>query len=159
MSEENKVVLSPGDKAPDFCLPSDQGETVCLSELQGQKVILYFYPKDNTPGCTTQACEYNAHLPTLQARGVRVIGISPDSVKSHEKFRSDYDLRFTLLSDPDRKVFDLYGAFGNKMNYGKVIRGIIRSTFVVDENGLIQSASYNVKAKGNADRIVNSLEQ
>jgi peroxiredoxin Q/BCP len=130
-------VLEPGDKAPDFELQSDAEETVQLSKLRGQKVILYFYPKDNTSGCTTEACDFRDRLPDIRDRGAVVLGVSPDGIASHQKFKAEYDLPFALLSDPDHKVAEVYGAWGEKKNYGKTYQGMIRSTFLIDEDGII----------------------
>ncbi len=150
-------MVEPGDKAPDFELPSDDGGVVRLSGLRGQKVILYFYPKDDTPGCTTEACDFRDRLPEIENRGAVVLGVSPDSIKSHQKFKAKYDLPFSLLSDPDHQVAGLYGAWGEKKMYGKTFEGLIRSTFVIDENGVIAEAYRKVKAKGHAERVVEGL--
>jgi len=150
-------VLEPGDKAPDFELQSDDGETVRLSELRGSKVILYFYPKDNTSGCTTEACDFRDRLPEIEDQGAVVLGVSPDSIESHQKFKAKYGLPFALLSDPDHKVAEVYGAWGEKKNYGKVYQGMIRSTFLIDENGVLSEVFRKVKAKGHADRVVSVL--
>ena len=150
-------MLEPGDKAPDFELQSDAEETVKLSKLRGQKVILYFYPKDNTSGCTTEACDFRDRLPDIEDRGAVVLGVSPDGIASHQKFKAEYDLPFALLSDPDHKVAEVYGAWGEKKNYGKTYQGMIRSTFLIDEDGIITEAFRKVKAKGHADRVVDVL--
>ncbi len=150
-------MLAPGDNAPDFELQSDDGETVRLSELRGKKVILYFYPKDNTSGCTTEACDFRDRLPDIEGRGAVVLGVSPDSIASHQGFKAKFDLPFALLSDPDHKVAEVYGAWGEKKNYGKTYQGLIRSTFVIDESGVIAEAFRKVKAKGHADRVVSIL--
>lgn len=150
-------MLEPGDKAPDFELQSDDGETVRLSELRGSKVILYFYPKDNTSGCTTEACDFRDRLPEIEDQGAVVLGVSPDSIESHQKFKAKYGLPFALLSDPDHKVAEVYGAWGEKKNYGKVYQGMIRSTFLIDENGVLSEVFRKVKAKGHADRVVSVL--
>jgi len=150
-------VLEPGDKAPDFELESDAGETVRLSELRGSKVILYFYPKDDTSGCTIEACDFRDRLPDIESRSAEVLGVSPDGIESHQKFKAKFDLPFALLSDPDHKVAEAYGAWGEKKMYGKTYEGMIRSTFVIDENGVIAEAFRKVKAKGHADRVVDIL--
>ena len=150
-------MLEPGDKAPDFELQSDAGETVRLSDLHGRKVILYFYPKDDTPGCTTEACDFRDRLPDIDNRGAMVLGVSPDSIASHQKFKAKYDLPFALLSDPDHKVAEVYGAWGEKKMYGKTYEGMIRSTFLIDEGGVISEVFRKVKAKGHADRVVDNL--
>ncbi|KPK65246.1 MAG: hypothetical protein AMS21_05205 [Gemmatimonas sp. SG8_38_2] len=150
-------MLEPGDEAPDFELQSDAGEKVRLSDLRGRKVILYFYPKDNTPGCTTEACDFRDRLPDIDSRGATVLGVSPDSIASHQKFKVKYDLPFVLLSDPDHEVAELYGAWGEKKMYGKTYEGMIRSTFLIDEEGVLLEVFRKVKTKGHADRVVDIL--
>jgi peroxiredoxin Q/BCP len=149
--------LSTGDPAPDFTLPTDDGRTVSLSELRGRKVIVYFYPAAMTPGCTTQACDFTDSLSSLQAHGYDVLGISPDSPEKLAKFREKDGLTITLLSDADRSVMNAYGAFGEKMLYGKKVEGVLRSTFVVDEQGAIALAQYNVKATGHVAKLRRDL--
>jgi peroxiredoxin Q/BCP len=149
--------LSPGDAAPDFTLLSDTGESVSLSGLRGQKVIVYFYPAAMTPGCTTQACDFTDSLDALKASGYEVLGISPDAPAKLAKFRERDQLTITLLADEDRSVMAAYGAFGEKKMYGKVVQGVIRSTFVVDENGKIELAQYNVKATGHVAKLRRDL--
>ncbi len=154
-------MLKEGDKAPDFCLKGidekgQEGE-FCLKDLLGSKVILYFYPKDDTPGCTTEACDFRDNLNLLASKGYRVVGVSPDSLESHRRFREKYGLNFILLSDPDKKVAEAYGAYGEKKMYGKVTKGIIRSTFLIDSEGRIERAWYNVKAKGHVASIMKDL--
>src|SRR5690348_4682837 len=127
--------LSPGEPAPDFTLPSDTGETVTLSGLRGRKVVVYFYPAAMTPGCTTEACDFSDSLASLRAQGYDVLGISPDPVEKLARFREKEGLGITLLSDVDRTALDAYGAYGEKKLYGKTVQGVIRSTFVVDEEG------------------------
>lgn len=145
--------LEPGTPAPDFTLLDQDGESVSLSDLRGTKTILYFYPAAMTPGCTTQACDFRDSLASLQGAGYRVIGISRDEPAKLTEFRERDGLTYTLLSDPDHAVHSAYGAWGEKMNYGKVIEGVIRSTFVLDENGVITEALYNVKATGHVTRL------
>jgi peroxiredoxin Q/BCP len=145
--------LEPGDQAPDFRLSDDTGKTVSLSDFAGRKVVVYFYPAAMTPGCTTQACDFSDSLDSLQAAGVSVVGISPDKPEKLAKFRSNDGLTITLLSDADRSVMNAYGAFGEKKMYGKTVQGVIRSTFVVDENGRIERAMYNVKATGHVAKL------
>lgn len=145
--------LAPGDAAPDFTLPDAQGDAVSLSSLRGKRVIIYFYPAAMTPGCTTQACDFRDSLSSLAAAGFAVIGISPDSPAKLAKFAERDGLTFPLLSDPDHKVLDAYGAYGEKMLYGKKSVGVIRSTFVVDQNGKIEKAQYAVKATGHVARL------
>jgi peroxiredoxin Q/BCP len=149
--------LSPGDEAPDFTLPSDTGEEVTLSDLRGRKVVVYFYPAAMTPGCTKQACDFTDSLDSLRAAGYEVLGISPDAPAKLAKFRERDGLGITLLSDPERQVLTAYGAFGQKQLYGKTVTGVIRSTFVVDEEGLLELAQYNVKATGHVAKLRRDL--
>src|SRR3990170_4842096 len=137
--------LAPGDAAPDFALPTDTGETLSLKELRGRKVILYVYPAAMTPGCTKQACDFRDSLGSLQAAGYEVVGVSPDTPAKLAKFRERDAITFPLVSDQDKSVLTAYGAFGEKQLYGKTVTGVIRSTFVIDENGAIEHALYNVK--------------
>jgi peroxiredoxin Q/BCP len=145
--------LQAGDPAPDFTLSDDTGETVTLSGLRGNKVILYVYPAAMTPGCTTQACDFRDSLESLQSAGYTVVGLSPDEPEKLASFRAHDHLTFPLLSDPDKSVLEAYGAWGEKMLYGKATTGVIRSTFVIDENGTIERAMYNVKATGHVARL------
>lgn len=149
--------LSVGDPAPDFTLPSDQGKAVRLSDLKGQKAIVYFYPAAMTPGCTTEACDFSDSLDALHARGIEVLAISPDTTDKLATFRERDGLTITLLSDPDRQVHEAYGAYGEKKLYGKTVQGVIRSTFVVDEEGKIADARYNVKATGHVAALRKDL--
>jgi len=149
--------LEPGTPAPDFALLDQDGETVTLSDLRGQKTILYFYPAAMTPGCTTQACDFRDSFAPLQGAGYRVVGVSRDLPAKLAEFRERDALAFTLLSDPDHAVHTAYGVWGEKMNYGKVIEGVIRSTFVLDEQGIIALAQYNVKATGHVARLRRAL--
>ena len=142
---ENK--LKSGDRAPGFKALTDKGDFLSLSDLKGKKVILYFYPKDNTPGCTTQACGFRDNYPEIEEKNAVVLGVSPDSEKSHQKFRSKYGLPFTLLVDPEHELADLYGAWGEKSMYGKKYMGIIRSHFVIDEKGDLLDVKYKVSPK------------
>lgn len=145
--------LEPGDTAPDFSLPDDTGATVSLGDFTGRKVVVYFYPAAMTPGCTTQACDFTDSLDALQAAGVSVVGISPDKPEKLAKFRANDSLTVPLLSDADRSVMQAYGAYGEKKMYGKTVEGVIRSTFVVDEEGKIERAMYNVKATGHVAKL------
>jgi peroxiredoxin Q/BCP len=149
--------LSPGDTAPDFTLTSDTGKEVSLSGLRGRKVIVYFYPAAMTPGCTTQACDFTDSLDSLKAAGYDVLGISPDQPAKLAKFRERDGLTITLLSDPERSALTAYGTFGEKKLYGKTMQGVIRSTFVVDEEGTIELAQYNVKATGHVAKLRRDL--
>ncbi len=149
--------LAPGDTAPDFTLSSDTGEEVTLSGLRGEKVIVYFYPAAMTPGCTTQACDFTESLDSLGAAGYRVLGVSPDSPAKLAQFRERDSLGITLLSDPDRSVLAAWGAYGEKKLYGKVVEGVIRSTVVVDAEGVVTLAQYNVKATGHVSKLRRDL--
>ncbi|MGZ8718661.1 MAG: thioredoxin-dependent thiol peroxidase [Aeromicrobium sp.] len=151
------VRLQPGDQAPEFTLASDTGESVSLADQRGKKAIVYFYPAAMTPGCTKQACDFSDSIDRLQAEGFAVLGISPDKPEKLAKFRERDGLTITLLSDPDREVLKAYGAFGEKKLYGKVVEGVIRSTFVVDEKGAIELAQYNVKATGHVAKLRRDL--
>jgi thioredoxin-dependent peroxiredoxin len=139
-------VVSVGQPAPDFALRSDGGDTVRLSDLRGRPVVVYFYPKDDTPGCTTQACEIRDSWGQFEKAGAIVLGISPDSTESHEKFKSKFSLPFPLLADTDHAVAEEYGAWGEKVRYGKMSVGLIRSGFVIDQDGNVAAAKVNVKA-------------
>ena len=149
--------LSPGDPAPDFTLPSDTGDEVSLADLRGKKVIVYFYPAAMTPGCTKQACDFTDSLDSLRGAGYEVLGISPDAPAKLARFREKDGLTIRLLSDADKSVMTAYGAFGEKKLYGKVVNGVIRSTFVVDEEGRIELAQYNVKATGHVAKLRRDL--
>ena len=149
--------LSTGDTAPDFTLPTDTGEEVSLADLRGRKVIVYFYPAAMTPGCTKQACDFTDSLASLEAAGYTVLGISPDKPEKLAKFRDRDALTITLLSDADRSVMQAYGAYGEKKLYGKTVEGVIRSTFVVDEEGKVEVAQYNVKATGHVAKLRKDL--
>ncbi|MGY2702306.1 thioredoxin-dependent thiol peroxidase [Nocardioides sp. HB32] len=150
--------LSPGDTAPEFTLPDDTGKDVALSDFLGRKVIVYFYPAAMTPGCTKQACDFTDTLDSFKAEGYEVLGISPDRPEKLAKFRSRDALTITLLSDPDKTVLREYGAYGEKKLYGKVVEGVIRSTVVVDEDGKVFLAQYNVKATGHVAKLRKDLK-
>ena len=149
--------LSPGDPAPDFTLTSDAGEQVSLSDLRGRKVIVYFYPAAMTPGCTKQACDFTDSLDSLRGSGYEVLGISPDKPEKLAKFRERDALTIRLLSDPDKQALTAYGAFGEKQMYGKTVHGVIRSTFVIDEQGVVEVAQYNVRATGHVAKLRKDL--
>jgi peroxiredoxin Q/BCP len=149
--------LQAGDPAPDFSLPSDTGDTVTLSTLRGGRVIVYFYPAAMTPGCTKQACDFSDSIDRLQSEGYTVLGISPDKPEKLAKFRERDGLTITLLSDVDKGVLTAWGAFGEKKLYGKIVEGVIRSTFVVDPDGAIEYAAYNVKATGHVAKLRKDL--
>jgi len=149
--------LAVGDAAPAFSLTDADGNTVSLSDFAGRKVVVYFYPAASTPGCTKQACDFRDSLAELNAAGLDVVGISPDKPEKLAKFRDAEGLTFPLLSDPDRTVLTAWGAFGEKSMYGKTVQGVIRSTFVVDEQGKIEVAQYNVKATGHVAKLRRDL--
>ncbi|MEX3504955.1 thioredoxin-dependent thiol peroxidase [Corynebacterium sp. LK2510] len=150
---ENKR-LEPGDTAPAFSLLNDRGETVSLADYAGKRVIVYLYPRANTPGCTTEACDFTERFDEFIGAGVEVVGISPDTPEKLAAFRADHDLAVTLLSDPTKETMTAWGAFGEKKNYGKTVQGVIRSTFLVDPDGTIAQAQYNVRASGHVGRIL-----
>jgi peroxiredoxin Q/BCP len=149
--------LTAGDQAPDFTLPTDTGEQVALSDLRGRKVIVYFYPAAMTPGCTTQACDFSDNINSLRGAGYEVLGISPDKPEKLAKFRERDGLTITLLSDADKSVMQSYGAYGEKKLYGKTVEGVLRSTVVVDEDGKVSHAWYNVKATGHVAKLRRDL--
>jgi peroxiredoxin Q/BCP len=150
--------LSVGDDAPDFEAETDIEGTVRLSDYRGESVILYFYPRDMTPGCTTEACDFRDHLETLQDRGWQVLGCSPDGLESHEEFREKYELNFPLIADPDHRVAEMYGVWREKQNFGKTYEGVVRSTFLIDEEGVIADIMDNVRATGHVERLVRELD-
>jgi peroxiredoxin Q/BCP len=150
-------MVEEGQPAPDFELDSDSGERVKLSDLRGKPVVLYFYPKDDTSGCTKQACGIRDAWSEYRRRGAIVLGVSPDDGASHERFKAKYSLPFTLLSDPDHAVAEAYGAWGEKRNYGRTYEGIIRSTFVIGPDGELVRAMRNVKPVGHAERVLAAL--
>jgi peroxiredoxin Q/BCP len=153
------IRLHPGDTAPSFSLPDADGNTVSLTDYRGRSVIVYFYPAASTPGCTKQACDFRDNLQQLNGAGLDVVGISPDQPAKLAKFLDAEGLTFPLLSDPDRKTLTAWGAYGQKQMYGKTVQGVIRSTFVVDENGKIAVAQYNVKAAHTTTFIQKVLAQ
>jgi thioredoxin-dependent peroxiredoxin len=146
--------LEPGNKAPKFTLPDQDEKPVSLKQFAGAPVVVYFYPADDTPGCTKEACQFNDNLSAFNRAGVKVVGISPDKAEKHKKFRAKYGLKFPLLSDPDHEIMEAYGAWGEKTMYGKKTVGVIRSTFLVDPKGAIQHAWYNVRADGHAEKVL-----
>jgi thioredoxin-dependent peroxiredoxin len=149
--------LTEGTAAPDFSLSDKDGNVVSLSSLRGKKVILYFYPAASTPGCTTQACDFRDNMASLQGAGFEVLGVSKDKGAALQKFATEENLGFPLLSDPDLEVHNAYGTYGEKSMYGKTVMGVIRSTFVIDENGVITHALYNVKATGHVESLKGKL--
>ncbi|MEV0071197.1 thioredoxin-dependent thiol peroxidase [Amycolatopsis sp. NPDC050768] len=149
--------LSSGDAAPDFTLPDSTGKSVSLSDFRGQAVVVYFYPAAGTPGCTKQACDFRDSLAQLNDAGYQVLGISPDKPAKLAKFVENEQLTFPLLSDEDKHVLTAWGAFGEKKNYGRVYQGVIRSTFIVDAEGKIANAFYNVRATGHVAKLIRDL--
>ena len=149
--------LEPGDLAPDFTLPNADGTDVSLSDYRGRKVVVYFYPAAMTPGCTTEACDFRDNLAALGDAGIDVVAISPDKPSKLAQFRAKESLTFPLLADPERTALDAYGAYGEKMMYGKPVTGVIRSTFVVDEGGRIERAMYGVRATGHVAKLRREL--
>jgi len=157
-SEDRRItMLEIGTKAPDFTLPDQNGNMHSLSEYRGKKVILYFYPKDNTPGCTKQACGFAERFPQFTEKGAVVLGISKDSVASHKKFEEKYGLPFTLLADPELAAIQAYDVWQEKKNYGKTYMGVVRSTYLIDENGKIVKAFDKVKAADNPEQMLGEL--
>ena len=148
------MLLSVGDTAPDFTLPDKNGRPVSLSDFRGKKVVLYFYPKDNTPGCTRQACAFAGSLSAFEEKNAAVIGISKDSVASHLRFAEKYGLPFTLRADPERQAIEAYGVWQEKKNYGKVSFGVVRTTYLIDEAGRIEKVMPKVKPDTNAEEIL-----
>jgi len=151
------AVLEPGTKAPSFTLQTDEGATVSLRDYRGRKVVLYFYPKDDTPGCTTQACEFRDQWADVRAAGAVVLGVSPDGVASHQQFKAKFKLPFALLVDPDHAVADAYGAWGDKSMYGRTYQGVLRSTVLINTEGLVARVFRNVKPKGHAAEVLAAL--
>ncbi|MCH7607334.1 MAG: thioredoxin-dependent thiol peroxidase [Chloroflexi bacterium] len=150
-------MLKIGEKAPEFTAVTDTGAEISLSSLRGKKVVLYFYPRDNTPGCTTEACDFRDRAEALAAKDAVVLGVSTDTVASHEKFKAKYDLPFTLLADPDKELVSAYGVYQEKKQYGRSFMGTVRTTFVIDEGGTITSVFEKVKVKDHADAVLASL--
>ena len=150
-------MLETGIKAPDFELPDQNGDVHKLSDYRGRKVILYFYPRDNTPGCTKQACGFSERYPLFLEKGAVVLGVSKDTVASHKRFEEKYDLAFTLLSDPERKVIEAYDVWKEKKNYGKVSMGVVRTTYLIDEEGVIIRANDKVKAAQDSEKMLEEL--
>ena len=155
MTEAKRLEI--GDTAPTFTLSDDEGNSVSLSDYAGKRVLVYFYPRANTPGCTKEACDFRDNLAQLNGSGIDVIAISPDKPEKLAGFRDKYELTFPLLSDPGKDVMQAWGAFGEKKNYGKITQGVIRSTFLVGTDGTIALARYNVKATGHVARIITEL--
>ncbi len=153
-----KIDLEPGNEVPEFEAKDESGELFSSSTLQGQRYVLYFYPKDNTPGCTTQACDFRDNIALLKRTGINVFGISKDSAASHAKFKSKFDLSFPLLVDENLTMQKAFGVWREKKNYGKTYMGTVRSTFVVAADGTLEWVGYNVRAKGHVERLMNDLD-
>jgi peroxiredoxin Q/BCP len=151
--------LETGKKAPDFTLEADDGQKIKLSSLRGNPVVLYFYPKDDTPGCTKEACSFRDRKQDLAELGAIVLGVSPDDVASHGKFRDKFSLNFPLLADPEHKVAEKYGAWGEKTSYGKTSMGIRRSTFLIDPQGVIRKVWTSVKPEGHDEQVIAALKE
>jgi peroxiredoxin Q/BCP len=151
------ALLEEGAPAPDFTLLSDSGDPVTLSSFRGKPVILYFYPKDDTPGCTKEACEFRDAYDVFRERGAEVLGVSPDDIASHQKFKTKHELPFTLLADPDHAVAEQYGVWGERKFAGKTYMGINRSTFIIDEDGKVARAMKGIKPAGHAAQVLDSL--
>lgn len=150
--------LSPGDPAPALSLPDADGTTVSLADYRGKRVVVYFYPAAGTPGCTKQACDFRDSLAQLNDAGLEVLGVSPDNPEKLAKFRDEEGLTFPLLSDPEKTTLEAWGAFGEKTMYGKTVRGVIRSTFVIDPDGAVEVAQYNVRATGHVAKLIRDLK-
>ena len=150
--------LTVGATAPDFTLEDQDGRTVTLASLRGERFVMYFYPEDDTPGCTVEACGFNDGLAAFKELAVRVLGVSPDDAASHAKFRAKYDLDFDLVSDPSKTTMAAYGAYGEKMLYGKTVVGVIRSTFVIGPSGLIEHVWYGPRTQGHAQRVLAAIK-
>lgn len=157
MASPDSRRLEPGRRAPSFTLPDQDGRKVSLADFAGSPVVVYFYPADDTPGCTKEACQFNANLRAFDRAGVAVVGVSPDDAASHRAFRTKYKLRFPLLSDTDHKVMERYGAWGEKTMYGRKTTGVIRSTLLVGDDGKVQRAWYGVRADGHAAKVLEEL--
>ena len=152
-------MLKIGEKAPKFCLPNQDEEEICLRDLQGSWIVLYFYPKDNTPGCTTEACEFTAALPDFSGLGAAILGVSPDSPKKHRNFIEKKELGITLLSDEEKEVCETYGVWQLKKNYGREYMGVVRSTFIIDPEGKIAAVWDKVKVKGHVEAVREKLSE
>jgi peroxiredoxin Q/BCP len=152
-------MLKAGDKAPPFALVSHEGQTIRLADLKGRPVVLYFYPKDDTPGCTKEACSFRDAWSDIQETGALVLGVSPDDATSHEKFRAKYRLPFPLLSDPDHAVAEAYGAWGENSMYGRKYEGILRTTFLIDDAGVVRRVFEKVRPEGHAEEVLAAVQQ
>lgn len=152
------TTLSKGDKAPAFSGPNQNNELISLEMFKGKKLILYFYPKDNTPGCTAESCNLNDNYQSWLAKGYEVVGVSPDNVASHKKFAEKFKFGFNLIADPDTKILQDYGVWGEKSMYGKKYMGVLRTTFVIDENGVIVDIFEKVDTKNHTEQIIKTLD-
>ena len=157
-NEPGGAALKVGEKAPDFNVSTDAGQKVKLSDFKGKKIVLYFYPKDDTPGCTKEACAFRDGIDEIKDRGAVVLGVSTDSVDSHKKFKSKFDLNFPLLADTDKKIVEAYGVWKEKTNYGKTYMGIERTTFIIDEQGKVSHIFPKVKVDEHYDAVIDALE-
>ena len=152
-------MLNVGDAVPDFCLPNQDEEEICFRDIKGRWIVLYFYPKDNTPGCTTEACDFTAALPDFEGLNAIVLGVSPDSPKKHRNFIENKDLKITLLSDEEKELCHTFGVWQLKKNYGREYMGVVRSTFIIDPDGKIAAKWEKVKVKGHVDEVKAKLEE
>jgi peroxiredoxin Q/BCP len=152
-------MLKEGDKAPDFITKDDQGNDISLKDFRGKKVVLYFYPKDNTPGCTKEACDFRDNFARIKRKGTIVLGVSPEGEKSHTKFKSKFDLTFPLLVDEDKKIVNAYGVWQKKSLYGRMFMGVVRTTFIIDEHGKIAKIFPKVKVAGHVDAVLEALAE
>ncbi len=152
-------MLEIGDLVPDFCLPNQDEEEICLRDIRGRWIVLYFYPKDNTPGCTTEACEFTDALPDFEGLGAIVLGVSPDSPKKHRNFIAKKELKITLLSDEEKELCQTFGVWQLKKNYGREYMGVVRSTFLIDPDGKIAAKWEKVRVKGHVDAVKEKLEE
>lgn len=153
------MILSEGTKAPDFELTDSQGKNHTLADFAGQTIVIYFYPKDDTPGCTKEACSFRDSYKDFRDAGVEIIGISPDTEKSHQKFQQKYELPFILLSDPDHAVCEKYGVWGLKKNYGREYEGVYRTTFIIDPQGVIKRVFKNVKPSDHSQEVLQAMQE
>lgn len=151
------ALLNEGDKAPDFSGINQHGKKISLSDYKGKKVILYFYPKDNTPGCTSESCNLNDNYQMWLSKGFEVIGVSPDSEASHKKFADKYNLSFNILADTEKEILQAYGAWGEKKMYGKIYMGVLRTTYILNEEGIIEKVFEKVKTKDHTNQIISTL--
>jgi peroxiredoxin Q/BCP len=150
--------LKEGDKAPDFTAKDQNGNTISLSDYKGKTVILYFYPQDNTPTCTNEACNYRDNYQSLASKGLEVIGVSPDNEKSHKKFETKFSLPFTMLADPDHNIINAYGLWAEKTTFGRTYMGVLRTTFVIDGNGIIKKIIDKVESKNASQQVLDALQ-